>query len=555
MLAKKFGGNSVLVWALAMLPWAWIIPVNAYFFDDWGTVPLRSWHDHVERWQGYGKHYLNPVMYFLLTPLGPWIFHVAMVVSIVGIAASLASIVSTTKLLPPELNKWVGPICLAMPVFDARFATSVLEYCLGLSAVLLAWRMFLKRRSFTHEVLAVALLVYAIGVPSLAILFGPMWLHIVSRHSSAQSLKGRVSSGLRFATILAIPIFYVPIFQTTINSNDRFGPSIGGIFTFLRGLLVVAGVGGALLLILWRRNRGKLATWLIVVSSGTAAYCGFFPYYATGYSPFEHLFIWRDIRPEFWMTWRAVPVTGVLLSTIWLLVTSVRARHYFPSAILSGLPVMTFVIVFGTSSFSLGPFGWESRHYLIFWPFVTITVLALIATSRQVHQQTLAIATFVTLLVATLGIASEYLADSILQRSLVSAVAVKLDPEPASVPGISYVIVVEPSAELSHLRARGRGADANEWRGLIAEGLGVEPWSMRLLHLEDFASQSNLECAEPITATYLRPEALSSRLEVLTRLRVRIELNARTVSVCDTSENFPWWSNESPLADRSTNRG
>jgi len=529
--------------------------MNSYFFDDWGTAPLRSWHDHVERWQGYGKHYLNPVMYFLLTPFGPWIFHLLMVVSIVTIATSLAAIVSKTNLLSPGLNKWVGPMCLALPVFDARFASSVLEYCLALAATLLAWRIFLDRRSYAREALAVGLLVYAIGVPSLALLFGLMWGHLVIRQVSTQGVKRVIYSCLRFVIILIIPIAYVPVFKVFVNSSDRFGAAFGGVGTFLRGLLVLAALEVAALLILWYRSQRNFRSWVIAVGFSTAAYCAFFPYYAVGYSPFEHLFIWRDNRPEYWMSWMAVPITGSLLLVIWLTVVLVRARRGFLEAILGGLHVMVFVIVFGTSAYALGPFGWESRHYLMFWPLATIFVLALIATSRQVHQQTLALASFAVLLVATLGVASEYFVDSILQKSLVSAIATKLNPVPAAVEGISYVIIIEPSSETAGLYARSRGADANEWRGLIAKGLKVEPWSMRLLHPEDFARQANRSCLEPVAATYLRPEALSSRLEVLTSLRVRFNLNARTVLMCDVSENYPWWSNRSPLADRSSTQG
>lgn len=529
--------------------------MNSYFFDDWGTAPLRSWHDHVERWQGFGKHYLNPVLYFLLTPFGPWIFHVLMIISIIVIAASLSAIVSKTSFLSAGLKKWVGPVCLAMPVFDARFASSVLEYCFGLAALLSAWRLLISPRSKAKEFLALVLLVYAIGVPSLAILFLPLWLHATVRESSNQDLMGRISAGLRYSIILAIPVVFVPIFQAIVNSDSRFGPALGGIGTFLRGLLVLLILGGIGLSILWYRQCGNFDAWLTTAGLGIAAYCGFFPYYAVGYSPFQHLFLWRNNRPELWTPFISVPVGALILLTVWILVTLKFARRESPTVLVSGLLVMVFVILFGTSAYALGPFGWESRHYLIFWPLITVFLLALIATVRKEHQQTLATASFVVLLVATLGIASEWLVDSILQKSIMKVVSVDLNPVPAEVAGISYVIIVEQTAEYTKLSARGRSADAAEWRGLIARGLNIEPFSMRLLHPEDFKRQMNRKCAEPIAATYFRPEALSSRLEVLTRFQVRFRLNARTVSVCDVSESYPWWFNPSPLAGRSSAQG
>lgn len=529
--------------------------MNSYFFDDWGTAPLRSWHDHVERWQGFGKHYLNPVLYFLLTPFGPWIFHVLMIISTIVIAASLSVIVSKTSILPAGLNKWVGPMCLAMPVFDARFASSVLEYCFGLAALLSAWRLLISPRSKAKEFLALVLLVYAIGVPSLAILFVPLWLHATVRESSNQDLMGRISAGLRYSIILAIPVVFVPIFQAFVNSSGRFGPALGGVGTFLRGLLVLLLLAGGGLSILWHRQRGSFHAWLITAGLGIAAYCGFFPYFAVGYSPFDHLYLWRNNRPESWMSSVAVPVEASIALLVWLLVNLKLARRELPKVLVGGLPVMVFVISFGTSAYALGPFGWESRHYLVFWPLITVFLLALIATAGEVHQQILAAASFVVLLVATLGVASEWLVDSIVQKSIARAVAEDLNPVPAEVPGISYVIVIEQTAGYAKLGARGRGSDANEWRGLIARGLNVEPFSMRLLHPEDFKRQMNRKCAEPIAATYFRPEALSSRVEALTRFRVRFRLNASTVSVCDVSENHPWWSNPSPLADRQATQG
>ena len=552
MNAKYFQNISVWVWAVALMPWVWIVPMNSYFFDDWGTAPLRSWLDHVARWQATGKHYLNPVMYFLLTPFGPWIFHVLMIISIVVIATSLSAIVSKTNLLSAGLSKWVGPMCLAMPVFDARFASSVLEYCFGLASLLSAWRLFISPRSKAKELLALALLVYAIGVPSLAILFVPLWLHITVRESSNQDWIGRISTGLRYLTILAIPIVYVFIFQAFVNSGGRYGPALGGIGTFFRGLLVLLILGGVGLSVLWHRQRGGFNAWLLTGGLGTAAYFGFFPYYAVGYSPFDHLFLWRNNRPETWMPFVVVPVGAFILLTAWLLVTAKLARREFLNVLVGGLPVMAFVIFFGTSAYALGPFGWESRHHLIFWPLITVSLLALIAAARKDHQQILAAASFVVLLVATLGISSEWFVDSILQKSIVKAVAVDLKPVPTGRAGISYVVVIDPTAGYAKLGARGRGGDAAEWRGLIASGLDIEPFSMRLLHLNDFASQARRKCAEPIDATYFRPEILSSRLEVLTRFQVRLRLNAQAISVCDVSENYPWWSNPSPLAGRSS---
>lgn len=524
--------------------------MNSYFFDDWGTAPLRGWHDHVERWQGLGKHYLNPLMYFLLTPFGPWIFHVLMIISIFVIATSLSSIVSKTQLLSVGLRKWVGPMCLAMPVFDARFASSVLEYCFGLAALLSSWRLFISPRSKAKELLALALLVYAVGVPSLAILFVPLWLHVTMRESSNHGSKGRISTGIRYSTILMVPIVFVPIFQAFVNSSGRFGPALGGVGTFLRGLLVLLILAGIGLTILWYRQRSSFHAWLITAGLGIAAYCGFFPYYAVGYSPFNHLFLWRNNRPESWMSFVAVPVGAFILLLVWLLVTLKLTRREFPKVLVGGLPVMVFVISFGTSAYALAPPGWESRQYLIFWPLITVFLLGLIAAVGKAYQQALAAASFVVLLVATLGVASEWFVDSIVQKSIAKAVSEDLNPVPAEVPGISYVIIIEQTARYTELSVRGRGSDAAEWRGLIARGLNIEPFSMRLLHPEDFKRQMTRKCAEPIAATYFRPEALSSRVEALTRFQVSFRLNPRTVYVCDVSESFPWWSNPSPLADR-----
>ncbi|NDE66945.1 MAG: hypothetical protein EB062_02480, partial [Actinobacteria bacterium] len=61
-------------WMIGVLLWAWIIPFNQWFWDDWLTAPLTGWGEQVIRWEGGAKHYLNPVVYFLLVPIGPWSF-------------------------------------------------------------------------------------------------------------------------------------------------------------------------------------------------------------------------------------------------------------------------------------------------------------------------------------------------------------------------------------------------------------------------------------------------------------------------------------------------
>jgi ABC-type Co2+ transport system permease subunit len=204
---------------LSLLPWIWIIPANQYFWDDWAIAANLGLQDQIKYWGSAAKHFGNPVIYFFLLPIGPWIFHTLIIVASILGALSLSRIASQIPIANQLCVQWCGPLFLVMPVFHARFSIATLEYSLALAALLSAWALLVNRNTLLTKISAVTLLIYAIGVPSLAIVFPFIWIHVTWLNISSKNLRDSIAVGIRGLYVLAIPALFSIWFMRLINTE------------------------------------------------------------------------------------------------------------------------------------------------------------------------------------------------------------------------------------------------------------------------------------------------------------------------------------------------
>jgi hypothetical protein len=535
-------GLSAWVWAVGLIPWIWIIPFNQYFWDDWLTAPLTGWDEQVLRWGGWGKHYLNPVIYFLVLPIGPWAFHVLMVLSITVTAVCLSRVTSHFRFIPNELAPWSGVFILLLPVFHARFAAAVIEYCLAMAALVLAWAILLEKRTWPWRLTSFLLLVFAIGVPSLAIIYPLIWLHIALGVEVRSDLSGFLRRGLRASPILLIPICYVPIFQLFVNTRSRYLSASGAITEFSRGLAIAVLVVGAALGYVWSYHQTMFRKWCWIAATGLFCYVAMFPYFAVGYNPLQDFLPWR-IRKEVLDGLFA----SALLAIVTLLAVAVIVYWFFVRRKLgqfsfASMSLVLFSILFSAGMIVLGPMDWESRHWLVAWPALAVFIPTTLAVFRKTRWKSLLLFQLSIFFVASVAISSEYLVDSLKQKAMVREFhRTLLGQVPlVAVHGVTHVIVIETNQTSRRLDARRRGYPSYEWKGLLASGLGVSPKTLRVLNSKDLEREENQNCLEPFNAMLVEPTVVSSRLEALFQMRVDISVTAKPIQICSLVENDGW---------------
>lgn len=538
LLKREASGAPIWAWLLGLLPWIWIVPFNQYFWDDWYTADLRGWEEQLARWDGGGKHYLTPLTYFLLLPIGAWIFHIFMVgFSLIG-ALSFHEILAKTRMLPGEVAQWSGPFFLAMPVFHARFAAAVLEYGLGLTAALTAWALLLRPPSMRRWVTSFLLLAYAIGVPSLAIMFPLIWLHSAWLPGVCCRSKG-LRLAVRNLHVLLIPVLYVFVFQSLLNTRSRYGVALGGIFAFGRGLLAVVIMIAALAWLTRHLEDHRRRSWRRVSLSSCLAYFGLFPYFAVGYNPLAHLLPWRMADEYLDVAYAKLPLILSLLLVTGFGAFSLAGGLRRTSELLSAVPAVVAVVGFSLSAVLLGPMSWESRHWIVSWPALVLVLLTLIATAHHQVTKPLIAFAFCVLLASSLLISSEYLVDSLKQKELIRAVHDDLGASARPVDETSEVVAVVVDASMFNpgLNARLRGYASYEWKALIARGLDLSVKDLRVINKDDVESGV---CNESYRAILIYPQVENTRVNALFNWRVRVKLNAEPLLVCSIDESDGW---------------
>ena len=520
-------------WFLAFLPWVWVIPFNQYFWDDWSIAAQPGLDGQLRNWAGGAKHFLNPWIYAALLPLGAWVFHVITFAANGATAVSLARVVSESKFLDDGVRKWIGPIFLVLPVFHGRFSVATLEYSVGLATLFGAWALLLGTARIGRLV-AYPLLVFAIGVPSLALLYPLAYFHVAwSRHERSGQSLGRAL--LFDSPMILIPTSYSLIFRFLVDDRNKYQISTGALVEFLRGLVVITLVLFAAVWILYRRSSRPQVELRWLSFSLLASYLGLFPYYAVGYNPLSDFLPWR-YREEVVNSLGMKLLLAVLVFTVIAIFANRLALHLTKQrgmtagwiAVLSSAAFSILVYVFG-------PMDWESRHWLISWPFLGLSFVLLPYTQRRETRRSANLATFLVLLVASLAISSEYLVDVLKQRSLVSqfkaevsddfVIAIRDDNE--------AILIIQPTETTDSLNARFRGYRRYEWAGLVGQALQVDASQIRILATADLTKSLNEEtCTDKYQAWKATPEVLSSRVDALTGFRVKTRWDVRQVSLC-----------------------
>jgi len=533
MFNRLFFGAPTWSWLLAALPWTVMIPLNQLFWDDWVTAPLTGWDQQIIRWEGGAKHYANPLMYFLLLPLGQWFSQLLVLAATIAGAIAFSRVVQSTFLIGTIAANWSGPIFLAIPVFHSRFSSATLEYTFGLTATLCAWALLVGGTSARRQAASGALLIYAIGVPTLAVINLVMFVHLVARRTGRFGLRAWTRGSLRYLFVVAIPTAYALVFQVVLNQRGRYGFSRGATLEFLRGFLVVSAALAILALVVLasRRNRKiELGQLLFAVA---APYVALGPYFAVGYNPVADFLPWRA---------RAVVIDGlparlmaisIGLFAVGMIGYLINTRTSRSQVSISDLG-LAIPIVFGTLMVGLGPMDWESRHWLVAWPALAWFFIVLLGSYGSSGQRKLVATAFLVLVFLTASISSEYVVDSLKQRALSREFAEQLGPRLVNLPdsGEPLVVFLKTDSAAVELNARYRGYRKYEWIGLIANSVRVPYSRVEVLEFDSVTGSTGV-CTDLSPAVLVVPEIMTQRIESLLRFRVGVSVAVRDVMQCD----------------------
>lgn len=537
MKSSNGGLNQTPVWAwgLGMLPWVWIIPLNQYFWDDWLWSHNTEFTWHLEYWLFDGaKHFVDPFIYPTLIGLGAWSFGVLTSLATFATAWTISKIVETQTWVPSIAKKWIGPFILVLPVFHSRFSAATLEYSLSLAALFIAWWVTVSRSYVGRFLVSVPLLVFAIGVPSLTVLFPLLYLHVVLGECSLTSSRYFFRTWVKNSYIVIIPGLFAIVFSTYFNREGKYEASFGATVEFFRGLIILLIAAALILAALMRSKRPHSRDSILVVSSGIAAYLGFFPYFAVGYNPLSDYLPWR-MRPNV-----MDGIFGRLATTLCLLLLIGICAFLRAGAHGLGLwQLRVATVFFGSIFFAavlivFGPMDWESRHWLVAWPILAFFFISLIAILDTDLQQAIAKSVFLVFLAASLWISGEYLVDSMKQKALVTAAENELrgSAHDLTSGGEEIVVVLKPTSTMSQLNARFRTYRVYEWWGLLAKGMAIQPSQLRVLEQAEDVVIDTRECRKQLNVIGISPEVFTDRLQALTTFRVSVRLNPEPLVLC-----------------------
>jgi len=524
------------MWLSALAPWIWIIPTGQLFWDDWAIASRVGLQQQIEFWDTAAKHPLNPVVYSLLLPLGVWTIHFLIALSTVAGALAIRAALKGRSFISPPVAQISPAIYLVLPIFHARFSIATLEYSLSLAAFLVSWAILRYRRGVLSEFVSLVLLVYAIGVPSLAILFPLLWCDLIVTSSATRTLRGFMRSALRFSYIPLVPACFALAFSIVIDSGDKYQPSVGAIVEFVRGAIVLGLLLSVFVIYSLWRDRQLLSRWGWTIAGAMATYGAFFPYFAVGYNPLSDFLPWRfresaiSTAPERLVT--VLLCMGVLLA---LRLSYRTARTQAGPLAKSGF-WLTPVVLLGSALYVLGPMDWESRHWLVAWPLMTATATAYVSAAKSNVQVRLAQNVFLVLLLPTFLISGEYFVDTLKQRSLTDSIAAEIpDQLVTNNDDISQIhVVLDLDSDSNRLNARHRGYRSYEWAGVISEGTGI-PFDRIEIHSLSSVNDpetSELKCEGDSFGLIASPTTNSSFLSSLMTWSVETRWNIQPLADC-----------------------
>jgi hypothetical protein len=541
-LTKNVFDVPIWVWLVGLLPWIWTVPMNQLFWDDWAISASAGLDAQLQFWRYQAKHPMNPYVYSALLPLGPWAFHLLVIAASVVMARSLQVILFATRLVEPKVAAWAGPIALSLPVVHARVSIATFEYSIAIAALLCAWALLLRHEGTLRELWAALLLIFSVGVPSLAIVFPIIWMTTILQRSSYRLSRRSLTAALRFLYVPLIPVLYSAVFQFVLNTKNKFRMSRDGLIDFNNDFLRLILVATVVLLIVRRFGPTWFSfSWRLAVGV-FAAYVALFPYFAVGYKPLFDFMPWKmrsDVKEVAIPRLAYVGLSLLVIATLVFFVTTRGLQRR-----LSGLtiPVILAAVFFGSATAVLGPMDWESRHWLIAWPALAALFTIALAGLRDHVRRPAAIATLVVFALSTSLISSEYVVDSMKQRAIIQAVRQEAEQlQVRSTADGGYTVLVYFVNSPNKLNARFRKLRPYEWWGLIAKGLNVDPQKLKMLEPEDFdLLVRHLTCASPVSVLQVEPEITSSRMSALSRLKVDVELHGRLIQLCNTRVRFGW---------------
>ena len=514
------------------MPWIWIIPANQYFWDDWAIAANLGWQDQIEYWESAAKHFGNPVIYFFLLPIGPWIFHTLIIIASILGAFSLSRIISQIPIANQLCVRWSGPLFLVTPVFHARFSIATFEYSLALAALLSAWALLVNKDTLLMKISAVMLLIYAIGVPSLAIVFPFIWIHVTWLNKSSKSLQDNIAVGIKGLYVLAIPALFSIWFTRLINTEGKYRVSRDGLIDWSNDFLrLLLGTIVFVVVIFWFKRK-SLRSWLIITLTLHLIYLSLFPYFAVGYKPLYDLQPWTmqdNLRDEF--LWRfTIPL--ILLTVVFSVVYVCSKPRGFGRFGIFEFLLFSFVVTFGGISIGFGPMDWESRHWLVAWPTLVIFAMSLAGQANQTSQKSLFVAVFAVFLVSSVAISAEYLVDTVKQQALVNLAEEELDKFFQTNLTALSLIVLKTGESTEKLNARSRGYRSYEWEGIINQGLHRSSRPIDVQSVNFFRKNLVLKCHYPIDAVLIEPEVRSSIFVALTQFKVDATFNPIIIKLC-----------------------
>lgn len=519
-------------WLLGLLPWVWIIPFNQYFWDDWAIAPNLGWQDQTDYWELGAKHFGNPLVYFLLLPIGPWIFHTLIIASSVFGAFSLSQVVSKIPIANELCVRWSGPLFLVIPVFHARFSIATMEYSLALTALLSAWALLVNKRTLIAKISAIALLIYAIGVPSLAIMFPFIWLHMTWLTKNSKSFRENFINGLKSSYVLTIPGLFAIFFMKIINTEGKYRASRDGLIDWSNDFIRFFLVTVIFIALVYRFRKRYLTSWLIVSVTLHLIYLALFPYFAVGYKPLYDFQPWTmrdDLRDEFFLR-----LTLFFLLSAVVFVVSYLCRQQLALRKLGIFETLlfSFVTIFAAMSIGFGPMDWESRHWLVAWPTLVVFAISIASRANQILQKSLFPAMFTVFLVSSVLISGEYFVDTLKQRALVSLAEEELDGFFRTNSAESPLILLKTAESTEKLNARFRSYRSYEWQGIISHGLNRLSRPVVILPIDGFRKNLAVECPYPIEAILIEPKVRASVFAALTQFKVDATFSPSKIELC-----------------------
>jgi len=491
-----------------------------------------GWQDQIEYWESAAKHFANPLVYFVLLPIGPRIFHTLIIASSVLGAFSLTRIISKIPKANQLCVRWSGPLFLVTPVFHARFSIATFEYSVALTALLLAWALLVNQKTLVVRFSATVLLVYAIGVPSLAIVFPFVWLHMTWLDKSSKSFRNIFVAGVKSSYVLTVPALFSIFFVKLINTEGKYRASRDGLIDWSNDFIRFFLCTVVFIVLIYRFRKEHLTSWLIVLATLHLIYLALFPYFAVGYKPLYDLQPWtmRDnLRDEFLLR-LTLPLLflSVVFVVIYLWHQHWVRRKFGIFEVLS----FCFATGFGAISIGFGPMDWESRHWLVAWPALIVFAISLTLRSNQILQKSLFVAMFAAFFTSSVLISGEYLVDTLKQRTLVNLVEEELDVYFRTNSSGSSLILLKTGESTEKLNARSRSYRSYEWEGIINNGRNKSFRPFVVQSINAFRKNLALKCPYPIQAVLIEPKVRTSVFVALTQFKVDATFSPTKIELC-----------------------